>query len=385
MKLGRNEQCHCGSGKKYKKCHLREEEGIEQALKHFASLPKEPFEKGGFLTGRGFIDTVFQDKRARAVGNVVYMRPLDETFHIFLLRRLVDTFGVDWLTEQNTLPENERHPMFAWFEEMRLAIERGGNSDPTHKIVGLDLTGNMKALLAIAYDFYSLQHCQAKILPKLLKRLKDKKQFQGARYEIAVGGLVVRSGFQIEWINEKEKHCEFIGTHKITGDKVAFEAKSHHRGGVLGQPNTKGDFDAESARIKVLDHIKEALDQSPKDTPLLIFDDLNLPLTPGMEYKEKRWFKEVEAQLEPNKFSFHGTQYAGLFLTNFSWHFENEMPKELRKHNEVMAYFHVGGPFSLKSETILSFLKPAAEQYGFVPPKEEEFEEVRRWLERKKS
>lgn len=27
VKLGRNESCWCGSGKKYKKCHLEEDEG----------------------------------------------------------------------------------------------------------------------------------------------------------------------------------------------------------------------------------------------------------------------------------------------------------------------------------------------------------------------
>jgi hypothetical protein len=29
--LGRNEPCHCGSGKKYKQCHLAEDEAKERA------------------------------------------------------------------------------------------------------------------------------------------------------------------------------------------------------------------------------------------------------------------------------------------------------------------------------------------------------------------
>jgi len=28
--LGRNDPCHCGSGKKYKRCHLREDEEAER-------------------------------------------------------------------------------------------------------------------------------------------------------------------------------------------------------------------------------------------------------------------------------------------------------------------------------------------------------------------
>jgi hypothetical protein len=31
MKVGRNDPCHCGSGKKYKKCHLAADEAAETA------------------------------------------------------------------------------------------------------------------------------------------------------------------------------------------------------------------------------------------------------------------------------------------------------------------------------------------------------------------
>jgi hypothetical protein len=34
LKLGRNDPCHCGSGRKYKKCHLAEDEAREQAQIH---------------------------------------------------------------------------------------------------------------------------------------------------------------------------------------------------------------------------------------------------------------------------------------------------------------------------------------------------------------
>jgi hypothetical protein len=33
MKLGRNESCHCGSGKKYKKCHLAQDEANARAAR----------------------------------------------------------------------------------------------------------------------------------------------------------------------------------------------------------------------------------------------------------------------------------------------------------------------------------------------------------------
>ena len=33
MKLGRNDPCHCGSGKKYKQCHLEKDEAKERAAR----------------------------------------------------------------------------------------------------------------------------------------------------------------------------------------------------------------------------------------------------------------------------------------------------------------------------------------------------------------
>ena len=351
---------------------MSKNEEIQKILKELASRPVEPFEKGGFLTGRGFVDHEAFGKRFRAVGNELNGRPLDETFHLFLLRRFVDIVGGQWLEDQKVLPSEEQHPLSLWFEETRIAIEGNPQKTPSG-ITGLSMTGNMRALLAIAYDFYSLHHCQARVLPKLLNRLKDKRQFQGARYEIAVGGLVVRSGFLIEWVNDEDKHCEFVGKHKITGDRAAFEAKSHHRDGVLGFTGTV-PFDPASAKVKVLDHIKEALEQSPKDIPLIIFDDLNLPLTPDKAFEEKQWFTEVEAQLKLQQSSFSGTQYGALILTNFSWHFDASVPKV---ENEIATHFHTGGPFSLKFDTITTYLVPAGKQYGIVPPKAEEFESIR--------
>jgi hypothetical protein len=44
MKLGRNDPCHCGSGKKYKQCHLEKDEAKERAARAKAEekSAKEP-------------------------------------------------------------------------------------------------------------------------------------------------------------------------------------------------------------------------------------------------------------------------------------------------------------------------------------------------------
>lgn len=104
---------------------------------------------------------------------------------------------------------------------------------------------------------------------------------------------------------------------------------------------------------------------------LIIFDDLNLPITPGLPTNEKKWFKEVEEQLEKYGFftSEEYKQCGALFVTNFSWHFHQEIPPD---KNEVLTHFSLDNKFSLKQETI-NYLMIAAEQYGHVPNLLDEF------------
>jgi hypothetical protein len=42
VELGRNEPCHCGSGKKYKKCHLAKDEEKERKALAKASFAPKP-------------------------------------------------------------------------------------------------------------------------------------------------------------------------------------------------------------------------------------------------------------------------------------------------------------------------------------------------------
>jgi hypothetical protein len=378
-KIGRNDDCPCGAKKpdgsviKYKNCcELKKKSPVPQeVLDYFKNNPPipEPFEKGGFLTGRPFITETFQGKRARAVGNQVFLRPLDETFHLFILRTLSETLTQKWIESEEK--KSDPHQVVQWFQEAQKIISKDKN-ELNEKVRGVKLTGNMRALLALAYDFYTLKHCSAPVLPKLLNRLRNPQQFQGARYEIAVAGLVCRAGFNIEWVNSVGKHGEFIGTHKVTGDKAVFEAKSHHRQGVLG---IDGEFNSESTKTKVVDHVREALEQTQDDDlPLVLFDDLNLPLTSNVPSNEKGWFKEIDEHLK--KYGFLYTDIykrcALLSITNFSWHFHYEVPPE---KNELVNYFHINGKHSLKQETVLKYLDLSAKQYGYVPTLLHEFED----------
>jgi hypothetical protein len=44
---GRNDPCHCGSGKKYKQCHLDKDEATARAARAKAAAKDAPAETGG--------------------------------------------------------------------------------------------------------------------------------------------------------------------------------------------------------------------------------------------------------------------------------------------------------------------------------------------------
>jgi hypothetical protein len=80
-----------------------------------------------------------------------------------------------------------------------------------------------------------------------MKRLRDRDQFQGARYEIAIAAIFARLDCEIRFIDEDEtlrgkKRVELVATHRPSGQSIAVEAKSRHRAGVI---NVEGERDNE--------------------------------------------------------------------------------------------------------------------------------------------
>jgi hypothetical protein len=132
-----------------------------------------------------------------------------------------------WMEAQEALALEQRHVMVRWLEEMTSFKRLAENPLQVSKDAYV-ATGVINASLSLAYDLYFLQLVN-KLPASLVDRLRDRVQFQGARYEIAIASNFVRAGFDIELLDEKvkkEKHCEFIAKHKRTGTEVYVEAKS---------------------------------------------------------------------------------------------------------------------------------------------------------------
>lgn len=365
MKIGRNEPCPCGSGKKYKKCCYPKP--LLLILQEIANRP-EQIDNQGRLIGRPFIQTEFRGKRVRAVGSRFYHSlPLEETFHEFIIRVLKDVVGMSWGQAETQKPTKEQHIIVRWLNEMGELFRSGKGRPEDNKgiIKSIEPTGDVQSLLCLAYDIYSVMHC-GDLPDTLVKRLKDKDNFQGARYEIAVAAIFARAGFDIEWVKDKvNKHCEFIATHKQTKEKVAVEAKSRHRPGVLETSGVMPDLNTVKTGVERV--YNRALEQQPEGIPFLVFIDLNLSLTPELPPFEKKWFPELRALVEK-----HGKptrenpdKVTALFITNFSWHYYGRQSGMQKSESLMIVPKYAVNPIS--NFGLLQLLYEALNQYGLVP------------------
>lgn len=298
----------------------------------------------------------FKGQKVRAVGNALHFRPLQETFHDFQLNLLLWSLGEKWFDEQMAKPDNERHVILQWREERNDLFTKYRSTVGPNEAVMVPLTGNLKALQVLADDIYQLQHALVES-KKVMRRLGNAREFQGARYEILVASLFARCGFTIEFIDDRtQKNPEFFATKD--GERIAVEAKSRHRPGVLhhsGQFSTSGP-----ARIRGL--FQEALEQNPGGVPFLTFIDVNLPLTPDTPGMERAWVKEAMQCFEERKRDGFAESDSGLILSNIGWHYH-------RDHGTPPPEFVTVKPeqasFPIRQE-IWNLLERALDQYGVV-------------------
>ncbi len=369
MKPGRNDKCPCGSGKKFKKCHIDNIPLLMSEIMQRASRP-EYIDENGQLIGRPIIATHFKDKRVVAVGSRLYHSlPTNITFQEFLITFLKDTVGQVWGKNESEKPKEERHIIVQWIAEMAKLIGSSKNvvmEDPEHELKSAPASGNVQALLSLAYDVYSVYHC-TDLPEELVERLKNMDQFQGAKYEIAVAAIFARAGFDIKWLEKTgEKICEFIATHKQSKESILVEAKSRHRQGVLGRPGQRGELADMRSQVGRL--FNQALEKPTNGLAYMIFIDINLPLTPGDNDLNKRWIRDIKKMLDQHPI---GTEkkpdlFSSLFITNFSWHYIGEDVNTYKGENVTIVPMY---PIKrVQTPGLIDLLHQATLQYGAVPP-----------------
>lgn len=373
MKIPRNAPCPCGSRKKYKKCcgdPLNEHGSNEffettagrnvlrKAVEMMNPLPPPR------MVSRPQIQTINFGKKIRAVRNKIHFRPLEETFFDFQLNLLLWTLGKNWYDDEMRKPRNERHVILQWRDERNEVLSKYRNpAAPSTEPVRAPLTGNMKALHVLADDVYQLQHA-LKTPNRIIKRLANMHEFQGARYEIFVASLFARCGFEVEFIDDtSKKHPEFFATKD--GERIAVEAKSRRRTGVLHEG---GEFvrSAEPAPSRIRGLFQDAMKQNPGGMPFLIFIDVNLPLTPLVPPMQRKWVKEAMEFFEQIERDGSAKSDSGLILTNMAWHYHREVgapPSESVTARPEHPIFPV-------APTTWALLEKALNEYGVVVDEE---------------
>ena len=278
---GRNDPCPCGTGKKFKKCHGDPRRTppsivaahVREAMARQARQKQDRAAQFGHV--RPIIHTDFQGQKVVAVGNTVYHSAKWRTFPDFLSFFIKKKIPEAWYKSQLELALEDRHPLAQWYIALCDFQARNNKPDADGLFSG-EPDGPSLAFLALAYALHTLE-ADLLVQERLIRRLLHRDQFQGAHYEIIVAAAMIRAGFSLEMEDESDstaKHPELVATHKLTGIQVDVEAKSRHRGGVLGQP---GDFKvrdtlAQDIRGKFAEAIAKARGRAQ-----FVFIDANLP------------------------------------------------------------------------------------------------------------
>jgi hypothetical protein len=373
-KLGRNDPCHCGSGKKYKKCCLRSDQPgpppkmtaedlmrIRDKIREHQQKEAKRQEEYGDV--RPIIHADLAGKKIVAIGNEIAYSDKWKTFIDFLLDYPKLVLGKEWGQAEMSKPLEERHQILRWYDDL-CDYSKMVRADESGALAGIP-SGPMAAYLNFAYDLYALRHHMS-LQEEVVRRIKHADQFQGARYELFVAATCIRTGFDVEFEDETDttrRHPEFIAIHRATGQKIAVEAKSKHRYGVLG---FAGGFPSENQNKARVRNLLEDAFAKDVQIPFAIFLDVNLPPEEG-RVLDKPWVREVIETIDiaGGKTEDGRDKFNLLMVTNHPQHYGD--PLEPVPVKDSVAVLSQTPLFPMAHPDVLVDLHRAAEQYGNIP------------------
>lgn len=291
--VGRNERCPCKSGRKFKRCCLgsapRRVTVVppEVVAAHEARFREIEEQRRLHVATRGHARPMLHNshhgRKVVVVGRNVFFSSKERpwrTFHDFLMHYGRERLGKAWGAAQQRMLEGSRHPLYTMHDALVRHLAGAASEQGDLEIFSAAWNGGTAGFLTFAHDLCTLAD-NAELQKVLLKRLRDPRSYQGARHELFAAATMVRAGFELAFENERDgstKHPEFIATLKSTGVRVAVEAKSRHRPGVLGQPGT---VNTTGRRAEAKGLFLRALVKEPQ-MPFAIFLDVNLPPAPSI-------------------------------------------------------------------------------------------------------
>lgn len=391
-KVGRNDPCSCGSGRKFKKCCGSPQKpasgsSVRPSLVYGERVPAGPLpqilenlqradaSRREWLARCGhirpYISVDYAGRKFVAAGSKLYFSGKTKWNFVvdFLMDYIPMVFGKDWCESEIEKKEEERHPVIQW-RVHGIRFMNAQTRQPDGSYVLSARTGPLAAYLAFALNLFAIED-NSRLDDILLERLKHKDQFQGARHEVFAEATCLRAGYAIEREDEKDRsrrHAEFTAKHKDTGQLLSVEAKSKHRAGVLGQPGVHNPATKLSLRFGGL--LNDAIAKNPGH-PLVVFIDTNLPYRaaervlgrhPLDPYKPS---SIMMALLDRDRKEHGGKDlYAMLVFTNHPHHYVAASERDPSSH-----WFAVmsNPPTGVQHPEALRELLRAVEMYGQIP------------------
>jgi hypothetical protein len=122
VKIGRNQPCSCGSGKKFKHCHGRFDQASPNP--HLPDIKgliqrqqaEERIRQAQQGEGKPIISLKWSDHQIVAVGNTLHWSKAWKTFVDFLGDYMKDKLGRDWGNAEIAKPLADRHTILQWFD-----------------------------------------------------------------------------------------------------------------------------------------------------------------------------------------------------------------------------------------------------------------------------
>jgi hypothetical protein len=336
-KIGRNERCPCGSGRKFKHCHGTVasngraprlfQKSIEQARTQWQARERVREKQQGL--GRPIIAAKVGDEQVVAIGNKLVSSRNWKTFPDFLQDYLKTKLDPAWGNSEIAKPLELRHPIMQWYEALchfqRKWLKKPGVPTST------DVVGVLGCYFGLAYGLYLLDH-NVELQDRLIARLKNPGNFQGAYYEILVARALISAGFELTLEDEtdkREKHCEFAAVSKTSGEKFWIEAKMRGVAGLLGRTDADGTRNP-SAISSLIPQLNGAF-KKPAADRRMIFIDLNCDMRSDVTEDDRPPFlaKATERVHRYEREELVEGESAYLFITNMTFHRELEGPAQM--------------------------------------------------------
>jgi hypothetical protein len=266
--------------------------------------------------GKPVIAAKLNDYQVVAVGNTLHWSKTWKTFPDFLADYIKNKLDPAWGNAEIAKPLDQRHPLMQWYDAYcRYQRERFKLAGQVHST---EVTGIVACYLGVAYALYLLAH-NVELQQRLINRLKNVGNFQGAYYELIIASILIRAGFKLTLEDEADpltKHCEFAAVSKTTGKRYWVEAKMRSVAGMLGKTTADGGAD-DDPFARLINHLNLAL-AKPAQDERLIFIDLNAPPIMGADGKPD-WLEPAMGRLERFE-KLNPEAHAYVFVTNMAFH-----------------------------------------------------------------